>query len=85
MHKKLMIGIAFVAMGFTTANAQEKMKPEDTEFYTPVPPVVTPGKTCGDALLMQSYYLMEKTFRNGFYRMTLPKVRTGMCIMEYLL
>ena len=49
MHKKLMIGIAFVAMGFTTANAQEKMKPEDTEFYTPVPPVVTPGKTCGDA------------------------------------
>ncbi len=25
------------------------MKPEDTEYYTPVPPVVTPGKTCGDA------------------------------------
>ena len=25
------------------------MKHEDTEFYTPVPPVVTPGKSCGDA------------------------------------
>jgi hypothetical protein len=49
MHKKLMIGIAFVAIGSATANAQQKMKPEDTEFYTPVPPVVTPGKTCGDA------------------------------------
>ena len=49
MHKKLMIGIAFIATGFATANAQEKMKPEDTEFYTPVPDVVTPGKTCGAA------------------------------------
>lgn len=26
-----------------TAKAQEKPKPSDTEFYTPVPPVVTPG------------------------------------------
>jgi hypothetical protein len=24
-------------------------KPEATEFYKPVPPIVTPGKTCGDA------------------------------------
>jgi hypothetical protein len=29
------------------ANAQAK--PQDTEFYTPVPPVVTPGKTNADA------------------------------------
>ena len=28
-----------------TTFAQEKAKPQDTEFYTPVPPTVTPGKT----------------------------------------
>jgi hypothetical protein len=31
------------------ADAQQKMKHEDTEFYSPVPDVVTPGKACGDA------------------------------------
>src|SRR5436309_2009941 len=31
-----------------TANAQQTAKPEDTEFYTPVPKVVTPGKNMGD-------------------------------------
>lgn len=31
------------------ANAQEKAKPEDTEFYTPVPVVVTPAATIGAA------------------------------------
>ena len=41
--------MAFIATGFVNANAQEKMKPEETEFYTPVPAVVTPGKTCGAA------------------------------------
>lgn len=30
------------------ANAQTTAKPEDTEFYTPVPKVVTPGKNMGD-------------------------------------
>ena len=49
MHKKFFISIAFIAAGFATANAQEKMKPEDTEYYTPMPSVVTPGKTCGAA------------------------------------
>ena len=44
-----MIGLAFIVTGFATANAQQNMKPEETEFYTPVPPVVTPGKTCGAA------------------------------------
>ncbi|RZK57034.1 MAG: DUF1080 domain-containing protein [Pedobacter sp.] len=29
--------------------AQEKPKPQDTEFYTPVPAVVTPGKTNANA------------------------------------
>ena len=56
MHKKLFISIAFIAAGVATANAQQKMKPEDTEYYTPVPPVVTPGKTCGappsDAIIL---------------------------------
>ena len=31
------------------ADAQQEMKHEDTEFYSPVPAVVTPGKACGDA------------------------------------
>src|SRR6195952_2903369 len=47
--KKLFIIPACILLGITAANAQEKMKPEDTEFYTPVPPVVTPGKSCGNA------------------------------------
>ena len=29
--------------------AQQKAKPEDTEYYTPVPKIVTPGKAQGDA------------------------------------
>jgi hypothetical protein len=49
MHKKLITGITFLAIGIATVNAQGKMKPEDTEYYTPVPNVVTPGKTCGEA------------------------------------
>jgi len=34
---------------FITANAQQTAKPEETEVYEPVPKIVTPGKTCGDA------------------------------------
>lgn len=34
---------------FITANAQEKPKPADTEFYTPVPAVVSPGATNSSA------------------------------------
>lgn len=45
------------AIIFTTAllgfsciiNAQEKMKPEHTEYYAPIPVVVRPGESCGDA------------------------------------
>jgi len=49
MKKKLFISLVFVAAGIAGAQAQQTMKPEDTEFYTPVPPVVTPGKSCGVA------------------------------------
>ena len=37
------------ALGVTGSYAQQTMKHEDTELYTPVPPVVTPGKSCGSA------------------------------------
>lgn len=49
MKKQLFLFAAFLLFVFTNLNAQQNMKPEDTEFYTPVPPVVTPGKGCGDA------------------------------------
>ncbi|MDB5130541.1 MAG: hypothetical protein JWR02_290 [Mucilaginibacter sp.] len=39
---------ALFAGSFFMANAQTA-KPEDTETWTPIPKVVTPGKTCGDA------------------------------------
>ena len=32
-----------------SAQAADNAKPEDTEIYEPVPPVVTPGATCGQA------------------------------------
>lgn len=43
MNKKLLL-MALLTGSFAAVNAQDKAKPEDTEFYTPVPPVVTPGK-----------------------------------------
>ena len=49
MKKKLFICVAFCAGGIVCADAQQTMKHEDTEIYTPVPSTVTPGKTCGDA------------------------------------
>src|ERR1044072_3068409 len=48
MTKKIFLA-AFCCLGFLMTNAQEqKAKPEDTEFYEPVPKVVTPGKTNAD-------------------------------------
>ena len=45
-HTLILIAIAGTNL---MANAQEqKAKPEDTEYYTPVPKVVTPGKNPGD-------------------------------------
>lgn len=56
MKKKLLICMVLLSSGIITAQAQQKMKPEDTEFYSPVPAVVTPGKTCGapssDAIIL---------------------------------
>jgi hypothetical protein len=46
--QKVIIASALIAgIGFATANAQAKH--EDTEFYTPVPKKVTPGKTINAA------------------------------------
>jgi hypothetical protein len=49
MISKLFISTCLFFLFFLNVNAQQKMKHEDTEFYSPVPEVVTPGKTCGDA------------------------------------
>jgi hypothetical protein len=44
--KRFLLAVAVCSIGFLNTHAQnEKMKAEDTEFYTPVPPVVTPGKS----------------------------------------
>lgn len=43
------ITTTFIIGGISLANAQENAKHEDTEFYTPVPVVVTPGKINSDA------------------------------------
>ncbi len=47
-HKLLLTGILFLGSA-SLMNAQQTMKHEDTEFYKPVPKVITPGKTCGEA------------------------------------
>lgn len=49
MTKRSLLLASILISGIYTVNAQEKAKPEDTEFYTPVPKVVTPGKNLGDA------------------------------------
>ncbi|GAB3913683.1 3-keto-disaccharide hydrolase [Mucilaginibacter boryungensis] len=46
MKRFILIALLGTA-GILTASAQAKH--EDTEFYTPVPPVVTPGAACGAA------------------------------------
>jgi len=49
MKKRLFFIPVFLLFGIAAADAQQTMKHEDTEIYFPVPPVVTPGKSCGDA------------------------------------
>ncbi len=44
MKKKVILLITFLAFCIGYANAQAQPKPEDTEIYTPVPKVITPGK-----------------------------------------
>ena len=48
MKRMIMLAALLVPACYLT-QAQEKAKHEDTEFYTPVPPVVTPGASLGDA------------------------------------
>jgi len=49
MKKRLKVIPLLLLFGIAVADAQQPMKHEDTEFYSPVPPVVTPGKSCGKA------------------------------------
>jgi hypothetical protein len=47
--KKIIVLTVLLTSIFYFANAQDKPKPEQTEYYTPVPPVVSPGATFSDA------------------------------------
>ena len=49
MKKRLLTLFVCIIFCIAATNAQQTMKPEETEFYTPVPPVVTPSKVCGGA------------------------------------
>jgi hypothetical protein len=48
MNKKIIAGIAAIALA-TTASYAQQGDPRATEYYSPVPKVVTPGKTFGNA------------------------------------
>ena len=47
--KNVIILSALLAVSAIAANAQQKGKPEDTEYWTPIPAVVTPGQKMGEA------------------------------------
>ena len=47
--KHSIIFAALLAGTAITAHAQQTAKPEDTEYWTPVPAIVTPAKTMGEA------------------------------------
>src|SRR5690606_10683810 len=58
LKRAIPVLISFMLMVTISASAQylskeppenKNMKPEQTEYYEPVPPVVTPGNTCGSA------------------------------------
>ncbi len=49
MKKEFFLILCFFYMVMYSVQAQQKAKPEDTEFYSPVPKLVTPGKAQGDA------------------------------------
>ena len=48
MKRTFFLTTLFVTISYLT-HAQEKGKPQDTEYYSPVPAVVTPGTTISDA------------------------------------
>ena len=47
--KPIVILTALFTASTFISQAQEKGKPQDTEYYSPVPPVITPGSTPRDA------------------------------------
>src|SRR5687768_10274817 len=49
MKKEFFLILSLLYVGIYSVQAQQKAKPEDTEYYSPVPKVVTPGKTNGEA------------------------------------
>lgn len=53
MKKLVILSSLFITASFITnaqeTNAQEKMRPQETEYYAPVPEVVRPGASYGDA------------------------------------
>lgn len=55
--------ILLFCLSALSLHAQEKAKPEDTEFYSPVPKVITPGKTLGeppsDAIILYNGKTLE--------------------------
>ena len=52
MKKIIILSIVFISASFVTnaqaGEAQEKMRPEETEYYAPIPQVITPGATFSD-------------------------------------
>lgn len=77
--KKSLCSLIVLAGSISIAVAQQKGKPEDTEFYTPVPPKVTPASIKNAPLHpMPLFYLMVKTLINGLLPMTLPSLLRGM-------
>jgi len=49
MTYKFISATILLAACALAVNAQQTMKPQDTEVWEPVPAVVTPGKSTGDA------------------------------------
>ncbi|WP_018613619.1 3-keto-disaccharide hydrolase [Segetibacter koreensis] len=50
MRKIAILSVSLICASFiTNAQTPEKMRPEETEFYLPIPPVITPGAAYGDA------------------------------------
>ena len=47
--RHLLLGLAVCALPLTAHAQQKPAKPEDTEVWTPVPKIITPGATAADA------------------------------------
>ena len=48
MNKKILLGIVAITLA-TSASYAQQGDPRATEYYSPVPKVVTPGQTCDNA------------------------------------